>query len=227
MNVLICCEESQTSTIEFRKLGYNAYSCDIQYCSGGFPEWHIQGDCIPLINGSCSFITCDGVSHYINGTWDLIIAHPPCTFLTKASACRMFTSPGCLNRERFNSALAAKAFFMSIFNANCSHICIENPVPLRIVGLPDFSQMIQPYMFCEPYSKKTYLWTKGLPLLQPTNILTDYVSYISVCSSSAKVRSKSFVGIAKAFASQYSAAVLSGSFFALPFQLKLSELGVI
>ncbi len=226
MNVLICCEESQTSCIEFRKLGHNAFSCDIQACSGGFPEWHIQGDCLPLIDGFCSFVTCDGVSHYINATWDLIIAHPPCTFLTRASACRMFTSHGCLNRERFNFALAAKAFFMSIFNANCSHICIENPVPLRIVDLPDFSQMIQPYMFGEPYSKQTYLWTKGLPLLQPTNILTDYVSYISVCSSSSKVRSKSFVGIAKAFASQYSAAVLSDSSFALPFQLKLSELGV-
>lgn len=227
MNVLICCEESQTSTIVFRKLGYNAYSCDIQYCSGGFPEWHIQGDCIPLINGSCSFITCDGVSHYINGTWDLIIAHPPCTYLSKAGATSMFPRLHVLNYDRYKKAIAGKAFFMSIFNANCSHICIENPVPLRIVGLPDYSQMIQPYMFGEPYSKKTYLWTKGLPLLQPTNILSDYVSYISVCSSSAKMRSKSFVGIAKAFASQYSDAVLSGSFFALPFQLKLSELGVI
>lgn len=227
MNVLICCEESQTSTIEFRKLGYNAFSCDIQDCSGGFPEWHIKGDCIPLINGLCSFFTCDGELHHIYDRWDLIIAHPPCTFLTKASACRMYKSPGCIDADRFNSALAAKAFFMKIFNANSAHICIENPVPLRIVGLPDYSQMIQPYMFGEPYSKKTYLWTKGLPFLKPTNILTDYVSYISVCSSSAKVRSKSFVGIAKAFASQYSAAVLSGSFFELPFQLKLDELGVI
>lgn len=227
MNVLICCEESQRTTIEFRKLGHNAYSCDIQNCSGGFPEWHIKGDCIPLINGSCSFITCDGVSHYINGTWDLIIAHPPCTYLSKAGATSMFPRPHVLNYDRYKKAISAKEFFMLIFNANCSHICIENPVPLRIVDLPDFSQMIQPYMFGEPYSKKTYLWTKGLPLLQPTNILTDYVSYHFVCSSSAKVRSKTFVGIAKAFAIQYSAAILSGVNYSLPFQLKLSELGVI
>lgn len=227
MNVLICCEESQTSTIEFRKLGYNAYSCDIQYCSGGFPEWHIQGDCIPLINGSCSFVTCDGVSHFINGKWDLIIAHPPCTYLSRAGASSLYKKPGVIDSERYKLVLEARDFFLRFYNADCPHICIENPVPFRIAGLPDYSQMIQPFMFGEPFSKKTYLWTKGLPYLKPTNILSDYVSYIAVCSSSKKVRSKTFVGIAKAFASQYSAAVLSGSFFALPFQLKLSELGVI
>lgn len=223
MNILIACEESQTSCIEFRKLGHNAYSCDIQACSGGFPEWHIKGDCIPLINGSCSFTTCDGALHYIKSKWDLIIAHPPCTYLSKAGASHLYKKPGVIDLERYKFVIDARDFFLRFYNADCPHICIENPVPLRIAGLPDYSQMIEPFMFGEPFSKKTYLWTKGLPYLKPTNILDDYVSYLAVCSSSKKVRSKTFPGIAKAFASQYSAAVLSGSFFSLPVQLYLSD----
>lgn len=124
MNVLIACEESQTSCIEFRKLGHNAFSCDIQACSGGFPEWHIKGDCLSLIDGSCSFFTCDGVNHYIS-SWDLIIAHPPCTYLSRAGSCRMFPRPHVLNYDRYEKAIAARDFFMRIYNACCEHICIE------------------------------------------------------------------------------------------------------
>lgn len=118
MNVLIACEESQTSCIEFRKLGHNAFSCDIQACSGGFPEWHIKGDCLSLIDGSCSFFTCDGVNHYIS-SWDLIIAHPPCTYLSRAGSCRMFPRPHVLNYDRYEKAIAARDFFMRIYNACC------------------------------------------------------------------------------------------------------------
>lgn len=82
MRILVACEESQAVTIELRRLGHEAYSCDIQPCSGGHPEWHIQGDVLPLLNGCCEFATSDGVKHRICGQWDLIIAHPPCTFLT-------------------------------------------------------------------------------------------------------------------------------------------------
>lgn len=222
MNVLIACEESQTSCIEFRKLGHNAFSCDIQACSGGFPEWHIKGDCLSLIDGSCSFFTCDGVNHYIS-SWDLIIAHPPCTYLSRAGSCRMFPRPHVLNYDRYEKAIAARDFFMRIYNACCEHICIENPVPLKIVGLPCHSQVIQPFMFGDPYSKMTYLRTKGLPRLIPTDVLSDYVSYIAVCGSSQKVRSKSFHGISKAFATQYSAAILSGVNYSLPVQLSLFD----
>lgn len=222
MNVLIACEESQTSCIEFRKLGHNAFSCDIQACSGGFPEWHIKGDCLSLIDGSCSFFTCDGVNHYIS-SWDLIIAHPPCTYLSRAGSCRMFPRPHVLNYDRYEKAIAARDFFMRIYNACCEHICIENPVPLKIVGLPCHSQVIQPFMFGDPYSKMTYLLTKGLPRLIPTDVLSDYVSYIAVCGSSQKVRSKSFHGISKAFATQYSAAILSGVNYSLPVQLSLFD----
>lgn len=222
MNVLIACEESQTSCIEFRKLGHNAFSCDIQACSGGFPEWHIKGDCLSLIDGSCSFFTCDGVNHYIS-SWDLIIAHPPCTYLSRAGSCRMFPRPHVLNYDRYEKAIAARDFFMRIYNACCEHICIENPVPLKIVGLPCHSQVIQPFMFGDPYSKMTYLWTKGLSRLIPTDVLSDYVSYIAVCGSSQKVRSKSFHGISKAFATQYSAAILSGVNYSLPVQLSLFD----
>lgn len=222
MNVLIACEESQTSCIEFRKLGHNAYSCDIQACSGGFPEWHIKGDCLSLIDGFCSFFTSDGVNHYIS-SWDLIIAHPPCTYLSKAGSCRMFPHSHVLNLDRYEKAIAARDFFMRIYNACCEHICIENPVPLKIVGLPCHSQVIQPFMFGDPYSKMTYLWTKGLPRLIPTDVLSNYVSYIAVCGSSQKVRSKLFPGISKAFATQYSAAILSGVNYSLPVQLSLFD----
>lgn len=135
----------------------------------------------------------------------------------------MFPRPHVLNLDRYEKAIAARDFFMRIYNACCDHICIENPVPLKIVGLPCHSQVIQPFMFGDPYSKMTYLWTKGLPRLIPTDVLSDYVSYISVCGSSQKVRSKSFRGISKAFATQYSAAILSSVNYSLPVQLYLSD----
>lgn len=201
MNILIACEESQAVCKEMRRLGHEAFSADIQDCSGGHPEWHINGDVLPLINGCCEFITMDGQLHKIPGKWDLIIAHPPCTYLTKAGACCMYID-GAINDDRFQKSLAARDFFLKFLAADCAHIAVENPVPMAMVGLPPYSQLIQPYQFGDPYSKKTCLWLKGLPPLMGTVICSDYVSWTSLFRS-AKMRSKTFPGIAAAMAEQW------------------------
>ena len=218
MKILIACEESQTVCIEMRKLGHEAYSCDIQECSGGHPEWHICGDVIPLINGRCEFTTMDGERHEISGKWDMIIAHPPCTYMSNAGACRMYPHKGQIDPKRYEKAMLAKAFFMEFYNADCEKICIENPMPMKIIGLPPESQRIQPYQFGEPWSKKTYLWLKGLPALRYTDIITDYKPFCPSgtgrklggdsygarqCAHESKARSKTFTGIARAMAEQW------------------------
>lgn len=129
MNVLVACEESQVVTIAFRKLGFRAFSCDVQKCSGGRPGFHIQSDVLPFLDGNTSFVTCDGRRHNITGKWDLIIAHPPCTFLSKAGSVRMFVKPKQIDYDRYKNMLAAREFFMRFYNCNCDHVCIENPVP--------------------------------------------------------------------------------------------------
>lgn len=201
MRVLVACEESQEVCKAFRAKGHEAYSCDIQECSGGHPEWHIQGDVLPLLKEK----------------WDLIIAHPPCTYMSKAGARFMYLTAGNVNQERLEKALQAKEFFMRFMNANCDKICIENPTPLKIVGLPKESQIIQPYQFGHPYSKRTLLWLKGLPELKPTNILTEYTPYLPSntggfargkggsrgVAHNAKDASKTFSGIAQAMAEQW------------------------
>jgi hypothetical protein len=219
MNVLIACEESQAVCIEFRKLGHRAFSCDIQECSGGHPEWHCNGNVLDIINGNCEFRTMDGEKHTIEGKWDLIIAHPPCTYLSNAGACRLFPHKGEINQERYEKGLQAKEFFMKMLNADCDHIAIENPIPSRIYGLPKYDQTIQPYEYGHPFSKKTCLWLKGLPKLQPTEIVEPKISWVSGGSKKpdgsprdnkgmkfrdSKTKSKTFPGIAKAFAEQYS-----------------------
>jgi hypothetical protein len=130
MNVLVACEESQRVCAAFREKGHNAFSCDIQECSGGHPEWHIMGDVLQVLNGSCLFGTQDDTIHKIDGRWDLIIAHPPCTYLTNAGACRMYPQKGKIDPNRFAKAMEAKKFFMAFLNADCEKICIENPIPL-------------------------------------------------------------------------------------------------
>jgi hypothetical protein len=217
--VLVACEESQRVCTEFRKLGHEAYSADIIECSGGHPEWHIKGDALPLINGDCEFRTMDGWMHKIIGRWDLIIAHPPCTFISNAGA-RWLYAGGKLNEKRYEKGLEGKRFFMCFLEANCDKIAIENPIPSSIYELPKYTQVIQPYEFGEPWSKKTCLWLKGLKPLEPTNIIRDHKPYCSSGSYSkthdpkfkgasrkggaAKTRSKTFVGIAKAMAEQWS-----------------------
>lgn len=219
MRVLVACEESQRVCIEFRKLGHEAYSCDIEPCSGGHPEWHIQADVLPLLNGDCGFHTVDGTKHSIVGKWDMIIAFPPCTYLTNAGAVRMRVK-GKLVKERYQKAMNAKAFFMQIMNADCEKIAIENPTPMKIVGLPPYTQAIQPYEYGCPYSKRTCLWMKGLTRLEPTEILQNHEPYVNGGCKDAhgnyrrfqgrkerdpKTRAKTFPGIAKAMAEQWGA----------------------
>lgn len=215
MKILIACEESQTICTEMRKLGHEAYSADVQQPSGGHPEWHILGDVLPLINGRCTFATMDGVKHEIPGKWDLLIAHPPCTFLTSAGACR-FISNGKPNLERLKKGIAAKEFFLKFYFADCDRICIENPSPLKFYGLPRYSQIVQPYMFGEKVTKRTCLWLINLPPLAATNNVgkPDTSTYIrkngkrhykcwTQQTHSGKARSKTFSGIAQAMAEQW------------------------
>lgn len=218
LKVLIACEESQVICTCFRDVGCEAYSCDLQECSGGHPEWHIHGDCLPLFNGKCEFITQDGNKHKIDTEWDLIIFHPPCTFMSKAGARWMYLKSGIINPERLEQAKQAKAFFEKGANAACDRIVIENPVPLKIVGLPPPSQVIQPYDFNEPYSKATCLWVYGdLPLLIPTSMSIIHTPYLPSNTSqfakgkggsrgvvhNAKDASKTFWGVGRAMADQY------------------------
>ena len=218
MNILVACECSQNVTAAFRAKGHRAFSCDIVPCRGGHPEWHIQGDVLPLLNGTCFFKTQDGLEHCQYYPWDMIIAFPPCTYLTKAGARWMYTKPGVVNPVRYKQMRAARDFFFSIMNANCSRIAIENPRPLRIAVLPPCSQVIQPYQFGHPYSKLTCLWLKNLPLLRPTDVVDQFTPFLpsntsrfskggggskGVCSHLAADRSETFTGIAAAMAEQW------------------------
>lgn len=222
MKVLIACEESQTVCKAFREKGHEAYSCDIQECSGGHPEWHIQGDVLPLLNGNCDFITQDGKSHTQADAWDLIIAHPPCTYMSKAGARWMFPKAGEIDWERYALAMEAKEFFMAFYNCECEKVVIENPVPLKCVELPEPTQKIQPYEFDDknehPYSKATLLWIKGVPKLRPTTPRNKPIGTWMPSNTGGfsrgqgggrgiardkKTASKTFSGIAKAMAEQW------------------------
>lgn len=224
MNVLIACEESQRVCMAFRERGHNAFSCDVQEPSGGHPEWHILVDALEIINpriwGKCKYIefdTMDGEHHAIAGTWDLLIAHPPCTYLSNAGARHLWKNHE-LNAERYNKGMIGREFFMKFYNADCPRICIENPVPSKIYELPKYTQIIQPYEHGHPFTKKTCLWLKGLEKLKPTNIVEPTANYCPSGSYSgkhdekhkglftkdrAKNRSKTFPGIAAAMAEQW------------------------
>lgn len=220
MNVLIACEESQKVCIEFRRKGHNAFSCDIIECSGGHPEWHIQGDVLPLLNGRCEFTTADGTKHKIDGKWDLIIAHPPCTYLCLSGQkhCNVEVY-GEKAIERIKERDKAVEFFMQFVNADCDKIAIENPVGIMGRYYKKADQYIQPLQFGHPTSKRTGLWLKGLPKLEPTNIVEQEFhisgsgrkwdkwfwesSMINPLSERSKFRSKTFEGIARAMAEQW------------------------
>lgn len=241
MKVLVACEESQAVCKAFRELGHEAYSCDIQECSGGHPEWHIRGDVLEILNPHpiedvCAEDVCEGIEfctddreyHFIE-KWDLLIAHPPCTYLTNGSAVRLLRKesklyPGygifqMVNVERLKKGIVSRDFFMAFMNADIERIAIENPVPIALWMLPKYSQIIQPYQFGHKYSKKTCLWLKRLPLLKPTQIITEGVTpWVNGGCKDAhgnyrrvqgrrerdpKNRSKTFPGIAKAMAEQW------------------------
>ena len=208
MKVLIACEESQIVCKAFRERGHEAYSCDIQEPSGGHPEWHILGDAIAALDGGV-ITTMDGKHHDV-GKWDLLIAHPPCTYLSNAGA-RFLYPKGVLNEDRLKLGLAAKDFFMAFYNADCEKICIENPTPSRVYELPKYTQVIQPWMFGHPVQKRTCLWLKGLEPLKPTEIVEERQSskvpgnwFNKGGKERQKNRAKTFTGIAAAMASQWS-----------------------
>jgi len=204
IKILCACEESQAVTIELRKLGHEAYSCDIEPCSGGHPEWHLQQDVLPLLKDK----------------WDMIIAFPPCTYLT-------VTGNRWFNVDRYGEKALQRRrdredsinFFMAFANADCPRIAIENPVGIMSSAWRKPNQIINPYEFGDPFEKKTCLWLKGLPELQPTNVVDkpprkQFDSGKSMPAwyaeawhlpkeERAKLRSKTFPGIARAMAEQW------------------------
>lgn len=220
MNILVACEESQAVTIELRRLGHTAYSCDIIPCSGGHPEWHIQSDVLPLLNGFVKFQTADSEEHSVDGRWDMIIAFPPCTFLT-VTGNRWFNVEryGDKAVQRYKNREKAVKFFMAFANADCDKIAIENPVGIMSSEWRKPNQIINPYQFGDPFEKKTCLWLKGLPELKPTNIVDvpprkRYSSGKTMPAwydaawhlpkeERAKIRSKTFPGVAAAMAEQW------------------------
>ena len=225
INVLVACEESQEVCKAFRARGHEAYSCDIQECSGGHPEWHIQDDVLRILNGykgggyGCPwFTTNDGVNHDTPERWDLIIAHPPCTDLAVSGA-RWFPE----KQKDFRQQKAC-VFFMQMILADCDRIAVENPIGIMssVYRKPD--QIIQPYQFGHHVRKATCLWLKGLPPLAPTDVvdpgeLDEHGFTIGAAMQmarddngkiipwndprTAKARSKTFPGIARAMAEQW------------------------
>lgn len=224
MKVLVACEESQAVCKAFREKGHEAYSCDIIECSGGHPEWHIKQNVLPLLNGAQDkdkgvlwiFETQDGKVHELPWKWDMIIAHPPCTYLTGAGACNIPKHP-----ERIPLGFEAAEFFLKILNADCEKIVIENPPPMKRFNLPKYNQLVRPYMFGESNNKPICLWLKGVDELKPTNIVEkdkDIVRWVHKAtgqkkscskwyntntSQHSKHRSKTFEGVAIAMAEQW------------------------
>lgn len=203
MKILVACEESQVVTKELRKLGHEAYSCDILPCSGGHPEWHLQQDVIPLLKEK----------------WDMIIAFPPCTHLA-CSGARHFAQKIKDGRQQ-----QGIDFFMQFANADCPRIAIENPIGIMSTKYRKPDQIIQPWMFGDKYTKSTCLWLKGLPKLKPTNIVEhgEYFEWVDKNGKKKRqpkwfydalkkaktseersiIRSKTFPGIAIAMATQW------------------------
>lgn len=193
MKILVACEESQRVTIELRRKGHEAYSCDLLPCSGGHPEWHLCQNVLPLLMEQ----------------WDMIIAFPPCTKVSNAGACHLYGG-GVLNIPRYFEGMCGKALFEAIRHAPCSRIAIENPVPSKIFEYPPPDQIVQPYYFGDAWSKKTLLWLKNLPPLrstnevEPTQSCRDTGTWFSRGGKNRQItRSKTPLGLAKAMADQW------------------------
>lgn len=219
VNVLIACEESQAECIAFRERGFNAFSCDIQPCrKKGFPQWHIEADVTPYLQGCTSFNTADGAEHNLS-KWHLIIAHPPCTYLSKVGSTWLYVNPDTyvsrnifsggpaagrllfVNGDRFNKLKAAREFFFRCLNAKADFVAVENPQPMRLAGLPKPSTYACPSWFGVKYTKKTLYWLRNLP---PLMAEIDYPLPKSfVRSSRGKYRSRTFPQLAQAIAHQW------------------------
>jgi len=209
--ILIACEESQAITKAFRKLGYNAYSCDLLPASGGHPEWHIQGDAI---------------EEAYSGKYDMMIAHPPCTYLAVSGARWLYNKDGSRNEERYDNQAEALDFVQQLMNAPIEHIAIENPISVISSHIRKPDQIVHPYMFGDKASKSTCLWLKNIPKLIPTDIVEkgEFVEWIGKNGKKKRqpkwyydalakaknpeerrtLRSKTFQGMADAIASQWS-----------------------
>ena len=223
MKVLVACEESQTVCKAFRGLGHEAYSCDIKKPSGGHPEWHILNDALKTLEGG-AVVTMDGRVHNV-GKWDMLIAHPPCTYLSNVAT--RFFSLKCTEpekvAERWRERAYGAVFFMHFALAPIDKICVENPVGFMNSAYRKADQIIDPYMFAESVedtenyiTKRTCLWLKGLPPLEGTGLpKPDNAkmfgrlpsgkarTWEDTYSRDAGVRSKTFPGIAKAMAEQW------------------------
>lgn len=209
--ILIACEESQAITKAFRELGFEAYSCDLLPSSGGHPEWHIQGDAI---------------AEAYSGKYDMMIAHPPCTYLAVSGARWLYNKDGSRNEERHKNQAEALEFVETLMSAPIEHIAIENPISVISSHIRKPDQIVHPYMFGDKASKSTCLWLKNLPKLEPTDIVDkgefiEFTSKKGVKKRQAKwyyealqnaktpeerrtLRSKTFQGMANAIAKQWS-----------------------
>lgn len=214
--VLIACEESQAECEAFRALGHEAYSCDIQPCRPkGHPEWHIHGDVTPYLYGVHQFRTQDGTKHIVP-LWDLIIAHPPCTYLCKVGSPHLYENPDtqmnirgevrAVNSQRFNLMLDAARFFRICLNAEAHYVAVENPIPMKIAQLPPPSCFIQPSWFGVKYTKKTLYWLKNLPPIMPEIEHPNPKCFVT--ASRGKYRSRTFTQVARALAQQWSEYIL-------------------
>lgn len=209
INVLIACEESQAECLAFRRYGFNAFSCDVQMCRdvsrGGHPEWHILGDATPLLRGCSIFKTQDGVCHQVR-CWDLIISHPPCTYICRSGSPRM-VKEGKMVWSRYRSMILARRFFMECLNASAKYIAVENPVPMRRAKLPAPSCFVQPSWYGVKYTKKTVYWTKNLPPLMGECYYPNPKCFVT--ASRGKYRSRTFPQVADAIARQWGGFIVS------------------
>jgi len=210
MRILVACEESQAVTKELRALGHDAFSCDLIPCSGGKPEWHIQGDALEVAYGE---------------QWDMMIAHPPCTYLAVSGSRWLYNEDGSKNKDRWKNRKKALTFVEKLMLAPIDKIAIENPVSVISSQIRKPDQIIKPYEYGDCSTKKTCFWLKNLSPLTPTNIIDPEYHYsksgkkydkwwfesslISDLKERAKFRSITFPGIAKAIASQWAGDVLT------------------
>ena len=214
MNIIIGCEESQAVCVEFRKLGHNAFSCDLQKCSGGHPEWHFKMDIFKAINAGV-LITESGESVFID-KWDAMIGHPDCTYLTVSANKWIKDQPkrksGALVGEaRREARREAIEFFMKMWNCGIEKIALENPIGCMSSVFRKPNQVKQPWMFGHGETKATCLWIKGFPNLKSTDIVSERVQKLHLLPPSkdrAKLRSKTYVGIARAMAEQWGGKII-------------------
>lgn len=219
MKVLVACEESQRVCAAFREKGHEAYSCDIIDQSAGHPEWHIMQNVLPLLNGNCEFETTDGIRHKIDSKWDLIIAHPPCTRLCSSGQRWLHWGDEKYQGKKRQEQKESIDFFMRFVNADCPRIVIENPVGIMSTYYKKPDCIYNPYEFeGETECKKTCLWLKGVKPLRPnrktplpkeqrTNGIWKAhfgVKWLSWSDpETARMRSKTPFGVAKAMAEQW------------------------